>query len=130
MRITVSSTGEDIEPVALAIHQLVNELPLTMRARDSKGIRLEAGQVIDYNYTGPILEKVLQNGEKSAEVPEEGPYQGIPVVVVPMFEKDQVIAAIGVVDITKGIYSDIMEITKRPERPPSRDTKSSKEESL
>ena len=82
--------------------------------------------MLDYNYTGPILEKVLQNGEKCAEVPETGPYQGIPVVVVPLIEEDEVIAAIGVVDITQGIYSDIMEITKRPQ---SSGTKSSDKES-
>lgn len=115
MKITVSSTGKEIEPLALAIHALVNELPLTMRTRDSTGVRVEEGKVLDYNYTGPILEKVLQTGEKCAEVPDSGPYQGIPVVVVPLIEENQIIAAIGVVDITKGIYSDIMEITKRPE---------------
>jgi hypothetical protein len=35
--------------------------------------------------------------------------------VVPLIEEGQTIAAMGVVDITKGIYSDIIEITKRPE---------------
>jgi hypothetical protein len=37
------------------------------------------------------------------------------VVVVPIREAGEVIAALGVVDITQGIYSDIIEITKRPE---------------
>ena len=31
MKINASSTGEDIVPLALAIHELVNRLPLTMR---------------------------------------------------------------------------------------------------
>lgn len=115
MKITASSTGKELEPLALAIHQLANELPLTMRTRDAKGIRLEEGEVVEYDYTGPILEKVLDKGEKCSEVPKEGHYKGIPVVVVPLIEKDEVIAAIGVVDVTQGIYSDIMEITKRPQ---------------
>jgi hypothetical protein len=119
MKITPSSTGKDIESLALSIHQLVNELPLTMRSRNFKGIRLEEGLVVEYDYTGPILEKVLQKGEKYSEIPETGPYKGVPVMVVPIIEDNEVIAAIGVVDITKGIYSDIMEITKRP---PSRET--------
>jgi len=86
-----------------------------MRTKNSKGIRLEEGQVVEYDYTGPVLEKVLKNGEKCSEVPESGPYKGMPVIVVPLVEKNEVIAAIGVVDLTQGIYSDIMEITKRPQ---------------
>lgn len=114
MNITPSSTSKEIESLALCIHQLLNELPLTIRTRNSKGIRLEEGQVIDYEYSGPILEKVLQTGEKISETPETGPYKGIPVVVVPLIDDGKVIAAIGVVDITKGIYSDIKDITRRP----------------
>lgn len=115
MKLTASSTGEEIEPLALAIHQLVNELPLTMRTKNSKGIRLEEGKVVDYDYTGPVLEKVIEKGEKISEIPETGPYKGTPVQVVPVIEEGEVVAAIGVVDITQGIYSDIKEITKRPQ---------------
>ena len=115
MKLTASSTGKEIEPLALSIHQLVNKLPLTMRTKDSPGIRLEEGKVVEYDYTGPVLEKVLKMGEKSSEIPESGPYQGIPVMVVPLIENDEVMAAIGVVDTTQGIYSDIVEITKRPQ---------------
>jgi hypothetical protein len=115
MNINASSTGEELAPMALAIHQLVNGLPLTMRSLNRPGVRIEDGEVLDYNYTGPILEEVLKSGEMSHEIPETGEYNGTPVVVVPIIEKGQVIAAIGVVDTTKGIYSDIMEITKRPE---------------
>jgi hypothetical protein len=116
MKIIESSISEDIVPLALAIHELVNRLPLTMRTLKSLGVRVEDGEILDYNYTGPILEKVLSEGKKSHEMPQTGPYKGKPVVVVPILEKNKVIAAIGVVDITKGIYSDIMEITKRPEK--------------
>jgi hypothetical protein len=115
MKLTASSTGKEIEPLALSIHQLVNELPLTMRTKESKGIRIEDGKAVDYNYTGPVLEKVLEEGHKISEIPERGPYKGIPVMVVPLMEENEVMAAIGVVDITQGIYSDIKEITKRPQ---------------
>ncbi len=115
MNLTVSSTGKEIEPLALAIHRLVNELPLTMRTKNSKGIRLEDGEVVEYDYTGPVLEKAIEKGEKITEVPDEGPYSGTPVMVVPLIDDHEVIAAIGVVDTTQGIYSDIKEITKRPQ---------------
>jgi len=116
MNITNSSTGDEITPVAMAIHELVNRLPITMRTKNSLGVRIEEGAVLNNNYTGPLLEKVLKNGEISDETPDEGPYKGIPVLVVPLIENDEVIAAIGVVDTTQGIYSDIMQITKRPEQ--------------
>lgn len=115
MKLTASSTGEEIEPLALTIHQLVNELPLTMRTKNSRGIRLEEGKVVEYDYTGPVLEKVIEKGEKISEIPEDGPYKGIPVLVIPFIEEAEVVAAIGVVDITQGIYSDIKEITRRPQ---------------
>jgi hypothetical protein len=114
MNIKPTAGGKEIVGLALAIHELVNRLPLTMRTRDMLGVRIEDGEVLDYDYTGPILEKVLIKGEISREVPETGPYQGIPVVVVPIIEDQSVIAAVGLVDMTKGIYSDIIEITKRP----------------
>lgn len=115
MNINSSSSGEDIAELALAIHELVNRLPLTMRSKTQPGVRIEEGNIMDYNYTGPTLELVLEKGKISHHVPQTGPYQGTPVVVVPIFEAGELIAAVGVVDITQGIYSDIIEITKRPE---------------
>ncbi len=115
MNITRSSTGKEIEEIALAIHKLVNELPLTMRTQESRGVRIEEGQVIDYDYSGPLLEKVLQTGETCSEAPDSGPYAGIPVVVVPLKENNEVICAIGIVDITRGLFSDMVEISRRPE---------------
>jgi len=115
MNINASSTGEEIAPMALAIHNLVNGLPLTMRTLKNPGVRIEDGKILDYNYTGPLLEKVLGNGEITHEIPQTGMYKGTPVVTVPVVENEEIIAAIGVVDVTQGIYSDIMEITKRPE---------------
>jgi hypothetical protein len=115
MQITSSSKGKDIEPMALAVHQLVNKLPTTMRTKDSLGVRIEEGEVIDYNYTGPILEKVLREGIVIRDIPDDGAYSGIPVVVVPIKEENEVIGAVGIVDITKGIFSDLKQITRRPE---------------
>lgn len=123
MNLTKSSTGEEIIPVALAIHELVNRLPVTMRCKDSNGVRIEDGAVLDTNYTGPILEKVLENGEKCNETPNKGPYKGTLVLVVPVIENDEITAAIGVVDTTQGIYSDIVHITKRPEHINQEDTR-------
>jgi len=114
MNLTTSSTGNEIIPLAIAIHELVNRLPITMRTKNSNGVRIEEGEVLDTNYTGPILEKVLNDGKMYNQTPNIGPYKGTPVIVVPIIENDVVIAAIGVIDITQGIYSDIMQMTKRP----------------
>ena len=114
MNLTKSSTGEEIIPLAIAIHELVNKLPITMRATNSNGVRIEGGEVLETNYTGPILEKVLKDGKIYNETPNIGHYKGTPVIVVPLIEKDGITAAIGVIDTTQGIYSDIMQMTKRP----------------
>lgn len=115
MKITPSSTGKEIENMALAIHELVSKLPLTMRTIESNGVRIEDGEVIDYDYTGPVLEKVLETGQIIRGEPDSGPYKGMPLVVVPIKENNQTIAAIGIVDITKGLFSDMIEISRRPE---------------
>jgi hypothetical protein len=115
MNLTDSSTGEEITPIAIAIHELVNRLPVTMRTKNSKGVRIEDGKVLETNYTGPILEKALQEGKIINETPNEGYYHGKPVKVVPIIENNEIIAAIGVIDTTNGIYSDIMQMTRRPE---------------
>ncbi len=116
MNLTKLSTGDELTPLAMAIHELVNRLPVTMKSKNSNGVRIEDGEVIDTNYTGPILEKVLSDGQIYNVTPTTGPYKGIPVIVVPLIENDEIIAAIGVTDTTQGIYSDIMHLTKRPEQ--------------
>ncbi|HNR26368.1 MAG TPA: DUF2111 domain-containing protein, partial [Methanobacteriaceae archaeon] len=45
MNLNSSSTGEDITELALAIHELVNRLPLTMRTKTQLGVRIEDGKV-------------------------------------------------------------------------------------
>ncbi|MGZ7047001.1 MAG: DUF2111 domain-containing protein [Methanobacterium sp.] len=115
MQITSTSGSKEIAPMAIAVHELVNELPTTMRTKNSKGVRIEDGKVIDYEYTGPILEKALDEGKAIHEIPNSGVYSGIPVSVVPIKEEGEVIGVIGIVDITKGIFSDLKEIARRPE---------------
>ncbi|WP_457614918.1 DUF2111 domain-containing protein [Methanopyrus sp.] len=116
MKIGPDSTAEDILPLAMAIHELVNRLPVTMRTRDNPGVRIEDGEVVDDEYTGPVLEEVLEKGEVVRKVPESGPYEGTPVVVVPLKDEGETIAALGVVDLTYGIYSSLRKVTHRPIR--------------
>ncbi|MFB2623466.1 DUF2111 domain-containing protein [Methanothermobacter sp. KEPCO-1] len=115
MKITSSSTGEELKELGMCIHELVSRLPLTIRSREAKGLRIEDGRVIDDSYTGPVLEKVLESGEIARETPERGPYKGIPVVVVPLKEKGEVLCAVGIVDATKGLFTDMVEIARRPQ---------------
>ena len=69
MNLTKSSTGDEIIPLAFAIHEIVNRLPITMRTKNTRGVRIEEGKVVDNDYSGPILEKVLENGKISNETP-------------------------------------------------------------
>jgi hypothetical protein len=102
--ISASSTPGDIEPVGLALHEILNHLPVTARSRDKRGIRIEDGRVIDRDYTGPALEEALATNRKVQKTPESGQYRGVPVIVAPVRdESGNAIAAIGVVDIT-GIF--------------------------
>ena len=102
--ISSSSSAEDMEPVGMALHELLNRLPVTARSKERPGIRIEDGKVVDRNYTGPVLEEVLRKNVLIKQTPLMGEYQGIPVVVSPIREEGgMVIGAIGVVDIT-GIF--------------------------
>ena len=102
--ISASSRARDIEPVGLAVHELLNRLPVTARSRDHPGVRIENGRVIDRQYSGPVLEQALAENQLKKVTPASGEYKGIPVVVSPVRDEEgDVIAAIGVVDIT-GIF--------------------------
>jgi hypothetical protein len=99
LSISVDSGPEDLEAIAIAVHSLVG-LPTTIRSLNKKGLRLEKGEIIDRDYTGPVLEKVLETNKVIHEVPTEGIYKGKNVVVVPIRSKDgEVIAALGIVDL-------------------------------
>lgn len=113
MKITKNATPEDLEILGLAVHELTNGMPVTARSKEKKGIRIENGKVIDRDYTGPVLEEVLEKGETVRKVPATGVYKGLPVVVVPLKEDGETVAAIGVVDVTFGVYSEINIIGRR-----------------
>jgi predicted transcriptional regulator len=94
--------AEDLRCLALAVHELVGRLPVTMRSQNHYGVRCEDGDIVDNSYTGPVLEEVLRKGTVVRRVSPAGPYRGMAVVVVPIVRKKEVVAVFGVVDITKG----------------------------
>ncbi len=99
LTISEDSGSEDLEAIAVAVHSIIG-LPTTIRSLKRKGLRLEKGQILDRNYTGPVLEEVLKTNKVAHVVPTEGVYRGKHVVVAPIHSKDgKVIAALGVVDI-------------------------------
>ncbi len=99
LRLSEDSSSEEILPVAKMVHELLS-LPTTMRSKNKKGVRLEQGKVIDMDYTGPVLEEALKNNKVIHNIPDEGAYKGIPVVVAPIHDKyGKPIAAIGIVDV-------------------------------
>lgn len=60
--------------------------------------------MIDRNYSGPVLEEVLQENRTIKKTPRSGTYRGIPVIVAPIQDSaGTAIGAIGVVDIS-GIF--------------------------
>jgi hypothetical protein len=98
------STPEDLEPIGMTLHDLLNQLPVTLRSKLLPGIRIEGGSIVDRSYSGPVLEEVLRENCLLKKTPASGPYKGVPVVVSPIRDSDlNVIGAVGVVDIT-GIF--------------------------
>lgn len=97
--ISEDSSSEEIIPFAKMVHELFS-LPVTMRSKNKKGVRIEKGKVIDRDYTGPVLEEALKQNSVIHTIPSEGIYKGIPVVVAPIHDRDgQAIAVIGIVDV-------------------------------
>ena len=102
--ISAAADTRALRPIMMALHELLNRLPVTARSREQPGLRIEGGRVVDDAYSGPILEEVLAANEPRRVRPESGPYRGTPVIVVPVRDSSgAAIAAIGVVDIT-GIF--------------------------
>ncbi len=94
-----NSSAKELVPIAMSFHELLG-LPVTMRSLNKKGVRIEKGKVIDDEYTGPVLEQVLEENNTIRMTPINGAYSGIPVAVAPIRDdKGYVIAAVGVVDI-------------------------------
>ncbi|OPY37709.1 MAG: hypothetical protein A4E35_01138 [Methanoregula sp. PtaU1.Bin051] len=99
-----SAGADDLEPFVLAVHDLLNRLPVTAKTREKPGIRVEDGRVVSREYTGPVLEDVIRLNKLLKTTPSSGAYKGVPVTVAPLRDADGfAIGAIGVVDIT-GIF--------------------------
>lgn len=99
LRISEDSPSKEILPFAKMVHELFS-LPVTMRSKNRKGVRLERGKVMDMDYTGPVLEAALARNCVMHTTPDKGAYKGIPVVVAPIQDSEgKPIAVIGVVDV-------------------------------
>ena len=110
--LSANSTSRDLIPVAMAVHEILNRLPVTMRSKNNRGIKIENGEVKSESYTGPVLETVLKENLTVKTKPESGDYKDIPVIVAPVRDSTGLpIAAIGIVDIT-GIF-DLADLMKR-----------------
>lgn len=97
-KITQDSKGKELASFALALHNLI-KLPLSMRSLNEKGVLIEDGKIIDYNYTGPVLEQALRENKSIRTVPKTGVFKGKSVVVAPIQDSDgNVVAAIGLSD--------------------------------
>ncbi len=102
--ISAAADARALRPIMMALHELLNRLPVTARSRERPGLRIENGSVVDDSYSGPVLEEVLAANETRRVAPSTGTYRGTPVVVTPVRDSSgAAIAAIGVVDIT-GIF--------------------------
>ena len=99
VNLSENSSSKDVLPFAMTVHELFS-LPVTMRSRNKKGVRLEKGKVVDTDYTGPVLEDALARNCVIHTIPENGAYKGVPVVVAPIHDSSgEAIAVIGVVDV-------------------------------
>ena len=99
-------TADELEPLAMAVHNIVDQFPVAIRCKNKGGIRVEGNRVIDKNYTGPVLEKVLETNEVVRETPESGAYKGIPVIAAPLRNsKGECVGVMGVIDL-RHAYAD------------------------
>jgi hypothetical protein len=110
-----NADSKDLLPLAMAIHILVNKLPVTVRSKEKQGVRLEKGKVVDDNYEGYVLKLAIEKGEVLRVTPIVGPYKGLPVIVVPIKDGDEVLGAIGAVDVTAGIFEEVLLLARRAE---------------
>ena len=107
--------AREIAPLAYAIHLLVNKLPVAMRSKEKPGVRVEKGKIVDTNYEGYVLKLAMELKRTLRVSVIEGPYAGLPVIVVPIMDNDEVLGAVGVVDITAGIFEEVLLLARRPE---------------
>jgi len=93
-------TAEQLAPLAIAIYNIVDQFPVTIRSKNKNGVRVETGRIIDADFTGPVLEKVLETNNVVREKPESGAYKGIPVIASPIRGSNgECVAAIGMIDL-------------------------------
>ncbi|AEH06569.1 DUF2111 domain-containing protein [Methanothermococcus okinawensis] len=107
--------AKEILPIAYAVHLLVNKVPVTMRSKEKPGVRIEKGEIVDDNYEGYVMKLAIKLGKTLRVSATMGPYTGLPVIVVPIKDGDEVLGAIGVVDVTAGIFEDVLALSRRPE---------------
>jgi hypothetical protein len=110
---TSDSEEEDVKCIALAIHELVGRLPVTMRTKNHYGVRCEDGQIKESNFTGPVLEETLKRGKIVRRHSKAGKYRGVPVLAVPFIRNKETIAVVGVFDVTKGSYAEWLGKTRK-----------------
>jgi hypothetical protein len=102
--ISCNSDASELEPIVLAVHELIHRLPVTAKSLEKGGIRIEDGHVIDRDYSGPVLIEVIKINTLIKTIPATGAYKGVPVTVAPIRDcEGAAIGAIGIVDIT-GIF--------------------------
>jgi hypothetical protein len=102
--LSCSAEAADLEPVVLAVHELIHRLPVTAKSVEKDGIRVEDGRVIDRHYVGPVLLEAIEKNIPIKTTPSSGAYKGVPVTVSPIRDNEgKAIGAIGIVDIT-GIF--------------------------
>jgi len=100
-------TADELEPLAMAFHSIVDQFPVCIRSRNKMGIRVEGSRVISREFTGPVLEKVLKTNDVVREEPDGGPYNGIPVIAAPLRNgKGECVGAMGVIDL-RHAYADL-----------------------
>jgi len=116
--IAENSAAEELAPIALAVNDLL-VIPVTMRSKNKRGVCVEKGEVIDYEYTGPVLERALEENRVIRTTPLTGRYARIPVIVTPIRNrKGEVIAALGVVDVVGtvdlgAVFADFPRVLER-----------------
>ncbi len=105
---SILESNSDLESLGIAIHELLGRLPLAIRSKNC-GVLIEDGSVVERNFDGPILQEAFH---KKVVVRRNSPqgtaFHGIPIVAVPITRGDDVVAVIGVVDITKGALFDLI----------------------
>ena len=86
--LSCSMEAGDLEPIVLAVHELIHRLPVTAKSREKDGIRVEDGRVVDRHYTGPVLIEAIEKNIPLQTTPSSGAYKGVPVTVSPIRDNE------------------------------------------